>query len=180
MRAKDFLSEFSTEHFPCELGPAISVDAHEPPFTMSQLRMMARQNLIVLNKEDTHYRLTLKAADLKDRMQSEAATVAASSTENPGQDTSPVEKQLSDLQKGDLVAVWYERGGVFEELRCEKVENRAPNEITVGVHQYNVQGRLMGPWRGTRIEVWDEATHRKVLEDQEQYKKQKPRLPRKQ
>lgn len=61
MRAKDFLAEFDPEQFPSSLGPAISVDAHDPPFSRSQLRQMERQNLIVMNKEDTHYRLTLKA-----------------------------------------------------------------------------------------------------------------------
>ncbi len=68
MRAKDFLAEFNPEHFPSTVGPAISVDAHDPPFTRSQLRAMARQNLIVMNKEDTHYRLTLKATKVAGRV----------------------------------------------------------------------------------------------------------------
>ncbi len=66
MRAKDFLAEFDPEQFPSSLGPAISVDAHDPPFSRSQLRQMERQNLIVMNKEDTHYRLTLKATKVAD------------------------------------------------------------------------------------------------------------------
>jgi hypothetical protein len=68
MRAKDFLAEFDPEQFPSTVGPAISVEAHDPPFTRSQLRAMERQNLIVMNKEDTHYRLTLKATKVAGRV----------------------------------------------------------------------------------------------------------------
>ena len=67
MRAKEFLAEFDDEHFPSAVGPAISVDAHDPPFTRSQLRAMELQNLIVMNKEDTHYRLTLKATKVRSK-----------------------------------------------------------------------------------------------------------------
>jgi hypothetical protein len=68
MKAKDFLAEFEPEHFPSSVGPAISVDAHDPPFTLGQLRAMERLNLIVLNKEDTHFRLTLKATKVAGRV----------------------------------------------------------------------------------------------------------------
>ena len=68
MRAKEFLAEFDPEHFPSTVGPAISVDAHDPPFTRAQLRAMERQNLIMMNKEDTHYRLTLKATKVAGRV----------------------------------------------------------------------------------------------------------------
>jgi hypothetical protein len=68
MRAKDFLAEFDPEHFPSTVGPEISVEAHDPPFTRTQLKQMARQNLIVFNREDTHYRLTLKATKVAGRV----------------------------------------------------------------------------------------------------------------
>lgn len=68
MRAKDFLAEFDSEQFPSTVGPAISVDAHDPPFTLLQLRAMEKQNLIVINKENTYYRLTLKATKVAGRV----------------------------------------------------------------------------------------------------------------
>lgn len=76
MKAKDFLAEFDDEHFPSAVGPAISVDAHDPPFTRTQLKQMQRQNLIVMNRDDTHYRLTLKATKVRgaDRQLERAST----------------------------------------------------------------------------------------------------------
>jgi hypothetical protein len=61
MKAADFLCEFVADQFPQPVGPWISVDAHDPPWTRSQLKQMERQGLIELNRTDTHYRLTLKA-----------------------------------------------------------------------------------------------------------------------
>ena len=65
MKAKDFLAEFEDYHFPSAIGPEIGLDAHDPPFTRTQLREMERQNLIVMNREATHFRLTLKAANVR-------------------------------------------------------------------------------------------------------------------
>ena len=68
MKAEDFLKEFEDEHFPQLVGPWIGVDAHDPPFTRSQLRQMERQNLIEFNLSDTHYRMTLKATKVRARL----------------------------------------------------------------------------------------------------------------
>ena len=65
MKAKYFLAEFEDHHFPSAIGPEIGIDAHDPPFTRTQLREMERQSLIVMNREDTHFRLTLKAAKVR-------------------------------------------------------------------------------------------------------------------
>ena len=65
MKVKEFLAEFEDHHFPSAIGPEIGLDAHDPPFTRTQLRKMERQNLIVMNREATHFRLTLKAANVR-------------------------------------------------------------------------------------------------------------------
>ena len=67
--AKTFLNEFFADQFPepSPLGPRIGFNQHEPPFTMTQLRKMAKQGLIVLDERDQSYRLTIKAALHKDR-----------------------------------------------------------------------------------------------------------------
>ena len=65
MKVKDFLAEFDEAQFPSLVGPAISIGDHDPPFTRAQLRKMEQQNLILMNSEETHYRLTLKAAKVR-------------------------------------------------------------------------------------------------------------------
>ena len=62
------MTHFGDEDFPSSIGPAISVGAHDPPFTRAQLNAMERQGLIQINKESTHYRLTLKAARVRSKM----------------------------------------------------------------------------------------------------------------
>ena len=65
MKAKDFLAEFEDYHFPSAIGPEIGLDAHDPPFTRTQLRQMERQNLIAMTRDNTHYQLTLKATKVR-------------------------------------------------------------------------------------------------------------------
>lgn len=65
MKAIDFLRGFDEKHFPQQVGPWIAIDAHDPSWTHAELKQMERQNLIQLNFEDTHYRLTLKATKVR-------------------------------------------------------------------------------------------------------------------
>lgn len=65
MKAKDFLCEFDDCQFPQAVGPWVGLDDHDPPWTRTQLKQMQRQNLIEFNREDTHYRLTLKATKVR-------------------------------------------------------------------------------------------------------------------
>jgi len=67
MKAKDFLSEFDSEHFPSSFGPEIGIEAHDPPFTIPQLRSMEKQGLIVISEYGASYRLTLKASKVSGR-----------------------------------------------------------------------------------------------------------------
>ena len=39
----------------------------QAPWTRTQLKQMERQNLIMFNREDTHYRLTLKATTVREK-----------------------------------------------------------------------------------------------------------------
>lgn len=65
MKAKDFLREFEDAHFPRVAGPWIGLDAHDPPFSRSQIKKMAQQGLIIFNSDESKYRLTFKAAKLR-------------------------------------------------------------------------------------------------------------------
>ncbi|NVZ11747.1 hypothetical protein HW932_21095 [Allochromatium humboldtianum] len=65
MKPEEFVLEFEGCHFPSDLGPEISLDAHDPPFKKKELREMAKLGLIVLNEKDWTYRLTQKAAELR-------------------------------------------------------------------------------------------------------------------
>jgi len=77
---------------------------------------------------------------------------------------SPVKKQLGDLQPGDQVAVWF--GDTLQP--CAKVLERTIRGLRVDGIPYDFQGRVqVTGLTGCRIEVWDEATHPKVLQDQE-------------
>jgi hypothetical protein len=64
MKAADFLADMQDEWFPRQVGPWIGIDAHDPPYTMTQLKQMEKQNVIQFDKERANYRLTLKASAL--------------------------------------------------------------------------------------------------------------------
>ena len=65
MKPEEFVLEFEGSHFPSDLGPEISIEFHDPPFKKKELREMAKLGLIVLNEKDWKYRLTTKAAELR-------------------------------------------------------------------------------------------------------------------
>jgi len=65
MKQVDFVNEMDDEFFPREVGPWISVDTHEPPFTKTVLRDMESSGVIIISDTKTHYRLTLKATKIK-------------------------------------------------------------------------------------------------------------------
>ena len=77
MKDKDFLIEFDAEHFPKSFGPWIGIDAHDPPFTSSQLKQAEKQGLLVFNPARTQYRLTLKATAVRESAPATAAEVRA-------------------------------------------------------------------------------------------------------
>jgi hypothetical protein len=65
MKASEFLKEFDGSQFPDEYGPWIAIDSHDPPFTMSQLKRMEKQGIIVMDTGKTCYKLTLKATEVR-------------------------------------------------------------------------------------------------------------------
>jgi sulfite reductase beta subunit-like hemoprotein len=66
MDAKEFLDEMLDEWFPREVGPEISLECHDPQFLKKELKEMARSGLIILDKKNWTYRLTMKATKMKD------------------------------------------------------------------------------------------------------------------
>lgn len=62
MKIAEFLAEFYNEQFPSNVGPWIGFDAHDPPFTLSQMKQMDKAGIIILDIENKQYRLTMKAA----------------------------------------------------------------------------------------------------------------------
>jgi hypothetical protein len=66
MKACEFIAEFTYDQFPSD-GPWVARDFHDPPFTRTQLKQMAKQGVIEMHPEypDT-YRLTWKAAGIRD------------------------------------------------------------------------------------------------------------------
>lgn len=65
MKPSDFLAEFDDVYFPKHYGVWITLDAHDPPFKMDELRSMRRRGLIDLNESEGKYRLTIEATKLR-------------------------------------------------------------------------------------------------------------------
>jgi len=68
MKVKDFLEEFSYEDFPSLEGPWIDFDCFDPPFTLTELKTMAKQKIIILNIANKKFCLTMEATKIKDEL----------------------------------------------------------------------------------------------------------------
>lgn len=92
------------------------------------------------------------------------AATATTATDSAEPALSPVKKQISDLRPGDKVMVrscqdW------FYASEVESVTGGIV-KVTANGFTYSVNGDNIYPGMGCRLEVWDEATHLKALEDQ--------------
>ena len=66
MDENEFLSTMLEEWFPGEFGPEVSLEDHDPQFLKKELKQMARAGLIILDKKNWTYRLTMKATRTKE------------------------------------------------------------------------------------------------------------------
>jgi len=89
---------------------------------------------------------------------------AATATDSAEPALSPVKKQIGDLQPGDKVMV----RSCADWFYASEVESVTGGIVKVKANgfTYDISGANLYPGMGCRLEVWDDATHRKALEDQ--------------
>ena len=71
MEIKDFLDNFDGECFPHRLGRKMHYHSFDPPFLQKELNQMEKLGIIVNNKKEKFFQLTLKATGHSDALQNQ-------------------------------------------------------------------------------------------------------------